>query len=436
MESNDATTSVRSPAAWTGVVSEAMRARGLTQAKLAEQLQIKERTVRAMLSGAIGVSPERLVSVAEILDLDSIELFRLHNWVAAERAAAVDTGTAAREAVELLNDPANAPRSGAALLVERALQLGGFRVVVHSTALPVAVGERSRDRDYVGLARPRDPTVGHAGRPSDEWERELRADFAVAIKLAPALLEDSPDNLALLQEVWPEAQAWFWVPHLLAPRPPRIPVPLRDGVETIVVVEDHGAGASHIGAHLADRAGWGYVGTSFEAQRAFGRQPDNQAAHAQHCLDIADTYLTTQHGRFRVIAHGNPATVDELIRRAALTDSGAEGRTQRRTAIVYARANDTLVEYGIRVWGTRMDAVVRGVSADYRSRNDEVLATAARSARAGLAHTASVEVPPDVLSHDARRQPEADLWPYQRAAAEAVWAQLAAPGTVHDHGAP
>ena len=416
-------------ARWTAVVTEAMKARGLTQAGLADRLGIKERTVRAMFSGAIGVTPERLNTIAEILDLDAIELFRLHNWVAAERAAATDTGTAARDAVELLNDSALAPRSGAALLVERALELGGYRAHVHSSLLPTPIAGHTRDRDYVGVAVADRPSGDRrTGRlPDDELERELRAAFAVAIRLGPALLEDSPDNLATLERLWPDADAWFWVPKLMASRPPRAPAPLPGGVETVVVVGDHGAGASHIGAYLADRAGWGYVGTSFDAQRAFGRAPDNQAAHDQHCLDIADAYLSSDHGRYRVIAHGSRSTVDSLIRRAADTDAGRNGRPRRRTAVVYARANDTLVEYGSRVWGNRMDAVVPGVSADYRVRNDRAIATARPGcAVEEFAHVAAIDMPADVLVDRGCRQPEIDRWPFQEAAAERIWAALAA----------
>ena len=74
-----------------------------------------------------------------------------------------------------------------------------------------------------------------------------------------------------------------------------------------------------------------------------------------------------------------------------------------------------------------MDAVVPGVPADTRVRNDRAIATARPGcAVEEFAHVAAIEMPADVLVDRGRRQPEIDRWPFQEAAAERIWAALAA----------
>lgn len=417
---------------WARRVVGELKVGGLTRKALADSLDdpVSERTIRNVLDGVVAPDPQRVAQIAKAVGLDPLTLFQDLGWVSPQLGATDDTRSVATEAVKLLHDRrAQLPR-GPWQLVDRAVELGTYRA--HMTTASTSSGVRWRD--YVGLVATEPRGASTNGVPDPELEHQLREDFAVSLRLAPALLEDSDFLRTPIHRQWPTAHAWFWVPFLLSTRDAQTRLPLATGVDTVVVIGEHGAGADDIGAYLADWAGWGYANTSFEAQRAFARSPRNQATHAQRCLELTDAYLRSWHGRFRVISHGNPATATEVINRVQRFDAEQQQRgdtAPRRVALVYARANDALIEYGTRMWGTRMDPVIPGKTADYRDANNKALAAYAKQLEkhhdedgARRACVVAIDLSQEQLSRRAHYQKEVDLDPLFVTAAQHVWQSL------------
>ncbi|GAB3601530.1 hypothetical protein GCM10027586_04340 [Kineococcus gypseus] len=428
--------------AWAHRVIAMMRQQGLTRAEVAERLEdpVSERTLRNILDGVVAPTPQRVAQIARVVGVQPMLLFRELEWVTAAEAAAVDSRSAAAGAIELLNHRrVHLPR-GALLLVDRAQDLG---YDTFTTTVPTSAGVPWRD--YVGLRPPEHYGQSKDGMPDEELARRIRADFAVELRLAPALLEDSDHFRRPVHRLWPHAQAWFWVPRLMRTREARVRQPLAHAVSTLVVVGEHGSGMDDIGAYLAQRAGWGYVNTSFEAQRAFARDPRDPLAHAQRCLDVCEAYLRSELGQFRVISHGNPGTsvqVIDLLRRIESERRDRQGHgSVGRVALVYAKSNDALIEYGTRIWGTRLDPVVPESTADYRPVNEaavkelvhEMSTTDGADTTTGpivaddpAARVQTVDICLDASQLSARRssQREVDLDPLYRQATESVWPAL------------
>lgn len=346
-----------------------VRERDLTVKDLAARLGVSERTITNWRNGQ-QPGPLHVRGLAEVLSIDLVRLYQALGWLEAgptTSVEALDGKALAESTVRLLRAIGTGVPGGAAAVLTRALQ-SKHEVHTFTDVRSVEGGPELDLRDFVGITvSPAVPESERNGTPDAVLAALLRENYELAMRLGPALLEDRPEVIALCQQRH-RAQAWFWVPRLVATRRPRERRPVRrtprplvvpPQIRTIVVVGSRLTGADRVAALLAREIGWGHINTSIEAQRVFGRVATGQRRHAERALWVGEAVLSSELGDGYVIGHGASSTAAALVEEV--------GRRASSCLLISMAADRHLVHYARAATLRQSDTVLdeRGEVADF-----------------------------------------------------------------------
>lgn len=360
-------------APWAQRVARSLAAMGMRREDLARALtdprdpsrHVGVSTLRTWLNGTTEPPRERVSQIARLLEIDEALLYADLGWLDAHQLVAARDGVgAAQRALELLHSPVGQLQAGAHGVVQRALDLGHDVFCWTRTWSPADAelhqgddedgdadddgsGRRAAEplRQYVGVTA--DRAAPRTGWLKAAQQAALTDQYETAVRIAPALVEDRPLELATCQERHP-AQLWFWVPLLLAAHPPgRPPEPalagLRDAHDVVVVVGPRGSGVDAVGAWLARDAGFGFISTSLEAQRVFGRPfPPSERQrflHARQALWVGTAAVRSPRWHGYVVAHSATQSAHDLVHDLHVKCAGS------RVLVVLLRAGAELGAY-------------------------------------------------------------------------------------------
>lgn len=370
-------------APWGQRVARSLSAMGMRREDLAKALTDPEdptrhvglSTLRTWMKGTTEPPRERVSQIARLLEIDEALLYADLGWLDVHQVTAArdGVGTAAR-ALELLHSPTGELQAGARAVVERAFELGHDVFCWTRTWTPSPRqlddedGHDGHDdggqppapvplRQYIGITadraaprtgwmRPTRPAPGER-RHRFEYQQDVTEAYETAMRLAPALVEDRPLELALCQARYP-AQLWFWVPLLLRSRPPGHPdlpslTHLRRQHDVVVVVGARGSGPEAVGAWLARDAGFGFFSTSLEAQRVYGRSfPPTERQrflHARQARWVGAAALRPSRWHGYVVAHAPAQSALDLVHDVHVEPPGS------RVLLVHLRAGAELGEF-------------------------------------------------------------------------------------------
>ncbi|WP_180357991.1 helix-turn-helix transcriptional regulator [Streptomyces sp. NP160] len=359
-------------APWAQRVARSLAAMGMRREDLARALtdpddpsrHVGVSTLRTWMKGTTEPPRERVSQIARLLEIDEALLYGDLGWLDVHQLTTARDGIgSAVRALELLHSPAGDLQSGAHQLVSRALELGHDVFCWTRTWTPAAPADGDPQpapvplRHYVGVTadraaqrtgwmRPTRPADGER-RDRFECQQDLTEAYDTAMRLAPALVEDRPLELALCQERHP-AQLWLWVPLLLAGHPPRWPADarlehLRRRHDVVVVVGPRGSGPDAVGAWLARDAGFGFLSTAMEAQRVYGRSfPPTERQrflHARQALWVGTAALRPDRWHGHVVAHSPAQSAHDLVHDVHVKSPGS------RVLVVHLRADGELGEF-------------------------------------------------------------------------------------------
>lgn len=361
-----ATTERHPDAPWAQRVVRSLSAMGMRREDLARALvdpddparHVGVSTLRTWMKGTTEPPRERVSQIARLLEIDEALLYSDLGWLDVHRSTAARDGVgSAARALELLHSPAGDLQAGARAVVDRALELGHDAFCWTRTWSPdaddddaVADDDERRPepvplRQYIGITA--DRTAQRTGWLRPAQQAVLTEAYDTALRLAPALVEDRPMELALCQERC-AAQLWLWVPVLLAGHPPRWPADarlahLRRQHDAVVVVGPRGSGPDAVGAWLAQDAGFGFLSTALEAQRVYGRSfPPTERQrflHARQALWVGTAALRPDRWHGYVVAHSPAQSAHDLVHDVHVKSPGS------RVLVVHLRAGAELGEF-------------------------------------------------------------------------------------------
>lgn len=426
-------------APWAQRVARSLAAMGLRRADLAAALtdpddpsrHVGVSTLRTWMRGTTEPPRERVSQIARLLEIDEALLYDDLGWLDAHQVATARDGIgSAARALELLHSPAGELSAGAQGVLARALELGHDAFCWTRTWTP---GDDDAPpeplRQYVGITA--DPAAARTGwlrpvRPAPderrravECQQDLTEAYATAMRLAPALVEDRPLELARCQDRY-AAQLWFWVPLLHAGHPPRWPeraelAGLRGRHDLVVVVGARGSGPDTVGAWLARDAGLGFLSTALEAQRVYGRSfPPSERQrflHARQALWVGTAALRGSRWHGHVVAHGPAQSAHDLAHDLHAKCAGS------RVLLVHLRAGAELGEFladhfphdadsqverddgrGRSKWTLNRDATAAAVAEVRRATAGDAPTAATAPTAGGAASVEVVEVAVDVAA--------------------------------------